>query len=97
VKTMIIAAALVVSTAILAAESDQYIGTCFAYMMQNQHGDGARAVARMTTDLEAAQHYVIAGLRKKVDVADAAAACMKLGISLRNYKPSPVLTATQKD
>lgn len=96
-KTIILTMALLTPLSLTAAENDKYIGTCFAYMMQNQYGDGARAVARMTTDLEAAQHYVVTGLRKKVDTAEAAVACSKLGIDVRRYKLVPLVTATQKE
>jgi hypothetical protein len=96
-KTMIVAAALVIMPiALLAAESDEHVGTCFAYMMQNNFSDGARTVARMTTDLEAAQHYVMSALRSKVTVADGVAHCTKLGINMSRYKPPAIIT-TKKE
>ena len=96
-KTMIVAAALVIMPmALLAAESDQHVGTCFAYMMQNNFSDGARTVARMTTDLEAAQHYVMSALRSRVTVSDGVANCTRLGIDMRRYKPVTIIT-TKKE
>jgi hypothetical protein len=87
-----------VSLNILAVESDEHVGTCFVYMMQNQYGNGARIVAKKTTDLEAAHHYVMSALRSKVSVADGVAACTKLNIDMRNYKPVPIVTiTTQKE
>lgn len=96
-KTIIAITAILMPLSLPAAEADQNIGTCFAYMVQNQFGDGARLVARKTTDLEAAQYYVLSALRSKVDTAEAMIACKKLGIDMRNYKRSPVITATQKE
>jgi len=99
-KTMVMltAVALLFPLSLPAAENDQNVGTCFAYMMQNQNSDGARAVARMTTDLEAAQHYVMSALRTKVDTADGVAACRKLGIEPRRYRIiNPPVITTQKE
>jgi len=97
-KTIIIASVLgALPLALPAAESDQSVGTCFAYMIQNGYGNGARIVARKTTDLEAAQYYVLTALRSKVTTSDGVASCTKLGIDMRPYKPVPVMTATQKE
>lgn len=97
-KTVLALTALgLLPLSIPAAERDQNIATCYVYMQQTKRADGARAVARLTTDLEAVQYYLMSAFERKVNTVDATVACHKLGVDIDRYAPRASYTSTQKE
>ena len=92
-KTLMLTAAILSPLSVPAAEADLNIATCFTYKMQSKRHEGAKAVARKVTDLDAVQHYFITALRSKVDPADGNTACLKIGVDPRKYS---ILTTTKE-